>query len=346
MERIIINGFFAKGNCGDEAILQTWNDMLSPYYRIVASIDADLLVNNYYKKFELYNNIDIIQNRRVDIFCREDIKGYIVGGGGLGLGFGVEQLLHAKLRNKKRMYLGTVIHDEFFDGDESFIELNRQILNTFDIISLRDNYSKENLKKYFNIDGYFFPDVAFLLGKKEIEIKVEGDYVVIVIRDNGENDKESIKTWLDKITKYANDNNLKIMYIPFDKTDEILMKELNLEIIYDEIYWKPKEVKYLISKSKMTFTLGRFHPLIFSISSGVTTYFINCQKQDGEWRYTKEGKDKSYQLLSDIGLIDNYLTNNDLNVDFKICDKVENISNNIKVEMSKFEDMVINYLTK
>ncbi len=346
MERIIINGFFAKGNCGDEAILQAWYDMLSPYYRIVASVDSDLLVNNYYKKFEFYSKIDIIQNRRVDIFCREDIRGYIVGGGGLGLGFGVEQLLHAKLRNKKRMYLGTVIHDEFFDGDDSFIELNRQILNTFDIISLRDKYSKENIKRYFNIDGYFFPDIAFLLEKKEIEIKLEGDYIVVVIRDNGDNDKESIKKWLDKITIYANENNLKVMYIPFDKTDEFLMRELNLEILYDEIYWKPKEVKYLISKSKITFTLGRFHPLIFSISSGITTYFINCQKQDGEWRYTKEGKDKSYQLLNDFGLIDNYLTNNDLDVDFKICNKVKNISNDIKDEMSKFENMVINYLTK
>lgn len=188
--------------------------------------------------------------------------------------------------------------------------------------------------------------MAFLLQGKEIEIKSNEEFIVVVVRDNGENDKHSINIWIEKIKKYASDNSYKVIYLPFDKTDEILMRDLGLEIEYEEIYWKPKETKFIISKSKMVFSIGRFHPLIFGISSGVTTYFINCQKQDGDWRYTREGKDKSFQLLNDLNLQSHYLTNNDLNIEFEFCKEIDNVSNNIKSEMETFSQIVINQLVK
>jgi polysaccharide pyruvyl transferase WcaK-like protein len=336
MERIIINGFFAKGNCGDEAILQTWYDKLSPYYRIVASIDNDLFINSEFKVSELYNNIDLIQNRRVDIFS-EDIKGYIIGGGGLGLGFGIEQLLHSLSwkYNTKKMYLGIIVHDEFFRGGQLSIDINKKIFESFDLISVRDTESKNNLSNYFNIDALQYPDIAFGLDIEETEIKSEKDYIVVVIRDYGRDSKvENIIKWLDKIKTYADENNYDILYLPFDKTDENLINSLGLEIKYDRIYWHPKKVKYLISKSKIVFSLGRFHPLVFGISSGVKSYYIN---------YQESGRDKCYHLLKDCNLIESYLENVNIDNDLR-NDDIKEVSNLLNNQIDDFFEILIKKL--
>lgn len=309
MEKIIINGFFGKGNCGDEAILQTWVDNLSEKYKIVASIDSNLIsCNNEYKKYDLYKEIDVIQNRRVDIFCQDDIKGYIIGGGGLGLGFGVEQWIHAILRDKKTFYLGTIVHDEFFDN-EKIIEINKNFFNSFEMISVRDSISQKNLKNIFNIESYFYPDIVFALKSEKIDLVYE-DYITVTIRSSSVNDLEKTLIWLDKVKKFAKEKNYKIIYLPFDKSDELFMKNINLEISYQSIYWFPKKTKYIIENSKMVFSLGRYHPLIFAMSSGVSCYYLEC-------RSTNEIiKDKCYYLFEDFSVSENYLINTETNTQF------------------------------
>jgi polysaccharide pyruvyl transferase WcaK-like protein len=336
--RIVINGFFGKGNCGDEAILQTWYDRLSHRFRIVVSMDMDIV--NFQKSYiesDLYKNIDIIHNKRLDIFCRDDIKYYIIGGGGLGMGFGLEQWMHAELRNKKTFYLGTIVHEEFFEVGENLMQMNRLFFESFEMISVRDRYSNENLKKYFGVDSFVFPDIAVGMSTEEIEIKSDRKYVVVTIRDNGENDLEYLKKWIDKIKYYAKINSYEILYIPFDRTDEVIMTSIGLNIKYDKIYWHPKKVKYIISKSEMVFSIGRYHPLIFAISSGVTFYYIDSLKSDYISKYIN-GKDKCYQLLEDHVLLDFYLTNKNLEDDikFKKYEKIKEISEKITKESNDF----------
>lgn len=340
MERIIINGFFAKGNCGDEAILQTWYDMLSPHYRIVASLDADVIKDSEYKSSDLYTKIDIIQNRRVDIFCRDDIKAYIIGGGGLGLGFGIEQWLHASVRNKKLFYLGTIVHEEFLIGNDLMQQINKNFFKSFDYIMVRDIISKENLKESFEVESDCYPDVAFALNPEKVEIKLPEKYITITIRDNGENDIKNIKKWLVNIKKFAKENNYKIIYLPFDKTDKILMESLNIKIKneFQQIYWHPKKVKYIISKSEMVFSLGRFHPLVFAISSGITCYYIQISGADYSWRYKSNPQDKCYNILNDWGLSEHYLKNENINQQFIKNDKMELISIECSKQISEFFD--------
>ncbi len=336
MKRIIINGFFGKGNCGDEAILQTWHEKLSNRFRIVASIDSDVVEQREYKNFDFYEKIDIIQNRRVDIFCREDIYAYIIGGGGLGLGFGVEQWLHTILRSKKRFYLGTIVHNEFFEKSQELININKLFFNSFDMISVRDRKSKENLKDVFDIESNFYPDIATALSLEEEEIKTNKKFITVTIRDNDINDIISIEKWLDKIKKFATNNDFDIIYLPFDKTDERLMNSLSLDIKYEKIYWHPKKIKYIISKSEMVFSIGRFHPIVFGLSTATTSYFINCQEQDNKWRYTDGDKDKNYEILNDHDLLEYYLTNDDIEKEFKKNYRAEKISRNIQQNINEF----------
>ena len=336
MERIIINGFFGKGNCGDEAILQTWHEKLSNRFRIVASMDSNVVEEKEWEDFDFYSEIDIIQNRRVDIFCREDIYAYIIGGGGLGLGFGVEQWLHTILRSKKRFYLGTIVHSEFFDENQDLIDINKLFFKSFDMISVRDKKSKENLKEIFDTESSFYPDIATALSLEEEEIKTNKRFITVTVRDNNVNDIISIKKWINKIKNYAIKNNFDIIYLPFDKTDEKLMESLSLDIKYEKIYWYPKKAKYIISKSEMCFSIGRFHPIVFGLSTGVTSYFINCQEQDSKWRYVDGDKDKNFEILNDCNSLEFYLTNDDIKKEFKKNPRSKEISKEIQNNINEF----------
>lgn len=320
MERIIINGFFGKGNCGDEAILHTWYEKLSPEFRIVASVDSDLFERpGNFENNKIYQSIDLIHNRRLDIFCREDIKAYIIGGGGLGLGFGIEQWLHASIRNKKMFYLGTIVHEEFLIGDEHMYQINKNFFKSFNYIMVRDHISKKNLKEKFGVDSDNYPDIAFALTPEKTNFSLPKKFMTVTVRDNGNNDKDSIMKWLEKIKKFAKERTCEIIYLPFDKTDKFLLKSIGIEIPeeYQQIYWQPKMVKYIMSKAEMVFSLGRFHPLVFSLSTGVTCYYIQCQETDYSWRYDKNTQDKSFNILNDWGLSKHYLTNDDIDCKFR-----------------------------
>lgn len=39
--QVVLSGFFGRGNCGDEALLQAQYEWLSPCYDIVISVDED-----------------------------------------------------------------------------------------------------------------------------------------------------------------------------------------------------------------------------------------------------------------------------------------------------------------
>ena len=345
MERIIINGFFGKGNCGDEAILHTWCQKLSPEYQIVASIDSDLFERpGTFNNNQIYKSIDLIHNRRLDIFCREDIKAYIIGGGGLGLGFGIEQWLHASIRNKKLFYLGTIVHDEFLIGNDSIYQVNKNFFQSFDYIMVRDHISKRNLKEKFGVDSDNYPDVAFALNTEKTNFDLPKKFITLTIRDNGTNDIDSIKKWLDKIQKFANDKKYEIIYLPFDKTDKLLMESIGIEIPenYQQIYWHPKNVKYIMSKSEMVFSLGRFHPLVFALSTGVTCYYIQCQESDYSWRYENETQDKSFNILNDWGLSKHYLTNDKLDCNFRKNKKFYEVAVESSKKIDEFFDILKN----
>ena len=146
----------------------------------------------------------------------------------------------------------------------------------------------------------------------------------------------SIKKWIDKIKKYAIKNKFDIIYLPFDKTDEKLMESLSLDIKYERIYWYPKKAKYIISKSEMCFSIGRFHPIVFGLSTGVTSYFINCQEQDNNWRYSDGDKDKNFEILNDHGLLEFYLTNDDIQKEFKKNYRANQVSKNIQDSINEF----------
>jgi len=329
MKTIIINGFFGKGNCGDEAILQSWYDNLSPFFHIIASLDMDI-VNCNRPNSDLYKNIDLIHNRNTDIF-NENIAAYIIGGGGLGLGFGIEQFLWARLRNIKSFYLGTDAFGPFYNGDEQLQNINKNFFQSFKLISFRNKNSCEKLKTHFGIDSLPNPDIAFNLLTEEIEIRTEKKFITITVRDHGINDKDLIKTWIEKIKSFAESENYDILYLPFDKSDEILMKALDLDIKYENLFWTPKKMKYLISKSEMVFSLGRFHPLVFALSSGITCYYIKVVKKQPEFININK---KSFCILNDFGLCENYLLEN-TSVVFK---KSEGLDILAKQSIKKLDD--------
>ena len=145
---------------------------------------------------------------------------------------------------------------------------------------VRDKISKKNIEEKFGVPADFYPDVSFALSPEKVLFDLPKKFVTLTIRYNSTDDIESIKKWVIKIQKFAKNNNVEVIYLPFDKSDKLFMESIGIEITedYQEIYWHPNEVKYIISKADIVFSIGRFHPIVFSLSTGVTSYYIQTQE--------------------------------------------------------------------
>lgn len=318
--RLGILGFFRKGNCGDEAILHTWyqelKDIIDLYFFYQLPIENESINIHPYDKIKSYymDEINQIHNNNINYI--------IIGGGGLGMGYGYKFLLHSKLKNAYAIYAGTQVHDEFFEN-YIIMDANKSFFKLFDKIYLRDKYSFNNLNEYYGIESKLIPDIAVSLNMEEVIIP-SNDYIVVVIRDVGnENNLNDLINNVIEIEIYALNNNLEIIYVPFDTGDLNLLKKLELSSYSEDIFWYPEQVKFIISNSKMVISLGRFHPLVFGLSEGIPSYFIN---------YPKYNKDKSYYILEDVDLSNNYL--NEFSIELISIEKTEKL-NEIKNMYSK-----------
>jgi polysaccharide pyruvyl transferase WcaK-like protein len=89
---VIISGFYGHGNAGDEAILAALRQHLGDSLDIVVSSYADI---GEMQKLPSYAGLRIVKQADRAAVTRKNVAGLVIGGGGLGIGFGVAQLMMA-----------------------------------------------------------------------------------------------------------------------------------------------------------------------------------------------------------------------------------------------------------
>ncbi|MBD3211653.1 MAG: hypothetical protein GF311_03520, partial [Candidatus Lokiarchaeota archaeon] len=222
---------------------------------------------------------------------------FILGGGGILKDYGKNsRSLHnwlkilkiAVILNKKTILLCVGVDNITYDASKKFI---KDLLNQVNIISVRDNYSK-NLLKNIGVSSkiYVIPDPVILLSSEFKKFKVnenESKKVIICVRHWYEKgfyiQNEGLnENFINTISRFADfiikNYNLKVMFLPMrieqHDDDRLIAREILRRMKYqdncilinkvptvEEFYTFLKECKFLVGM--------RLHSLIFAASFGV-----------------------------------------------------------------------------
>lgn len=318
-KNLIVRGFFGRGNCGDEAILQTIYDLFSPYFNIVISTELNDANKEAMNVLHPYDKCEVINCEVRDRFNPKVTAGYLLGGGGLGLGLGWNQAFIAFRKDVKTIQAGVHLEASFVKGEKgateslgelaSILECSGDkdklynmtvagVLSLFDYLALRNSQSMEFAEK-LGIKALYRPDWVFGMKKDTCEeVKQDKKRMLVTIREYPPQlqNYDSLKLWLDKINNYAEKLGMYVKYLPFcDKDAETTRKAgIKADDIIDGEYWNPRRVKQWIANSGLMVSMGRFHATVFAISEG--TPIINID------HVMRDYKNKGACLLEDSKL--------------------------------------------
>lgn len=266
MAKIILNGNFGWDNTGDEAILQAIVSEIGDMCDITVGTDAPYLkFGEYEAKIGLPVVNWIITEDRWDV--------HIVTRGGSFYTLPFRQLVNAKAVGKKLGLCAMGCETVDLHVADNVTRVLHETFSLFDFISVRSIYSHQMLEN-LGIDSYLTMDPAINL-KPEKWSCPEGKTMVCPRYP----DTISYDIAFTRLLNYLKSGD-EMLLVPFAPCDEILCKHLALNIPNSEIckvdFYKPRMMKYLVSKSKEVVTNGRYHALLFALSEGIPYDFVSC----------------------------------------------------------------------
>ncbi len=274
---LVVRGYYGNNNCGDEALLAAMIQYFGAEYRIVVSVNNVVYVRDRLvaRKIDPYDKIKVIWNLHRDAVATPDVAGYLLGGGGLGLGFGWDQYMFAWRYNKKIIHTGVHITGEFIsEASPRFNKLTSLFLKAADFFSVRHQQSID-VARGLGVRPRYVPDWGFGL-KERAGPKPADDYIIVTIRGDTNQGNLRMPVFLQRIMDYAAGEGLKVIFLPFDAGDQTLMRAMDLkDEVMGDLFYKPAYVKYLLGKAKTIFSLGRYHPLVFGMAHDVPTFSVD-----------------------------------------------------------------------
>jgi len=329
-KKLVVRGFFGRGNCGDEALLQSLYELFGDKYQLTISTELGDVNREVMDKMHPYNQCDIVNCENRLIFKQANVAGFILGGGGLGLGFGMNQYIVAKRRGVPVIHIGTHL-DASFLADETgetigldevdqirvlkpevcklFNQTMGGLLNLADYYAVRNSQSLEYAHK-LGVNPKLYPDLAFSLRKDDSpDIAMDKRRMLVTIREYPpvHQDMERLKKWMAKLEDYAKKLGMYIKVMPYCEADAETTRQVGYgDRMIDGQYWNPKRVKQWVASSGMQVSLGRFHAVVFAISEGIPVisidHFMDAYKNKatmllddsrlGEFRLTRQDEDK------------------------------------------------------
>jgi hypothetical protein len=297
--RLVLSGFFGRGNAGDEALLQVQYETLHPYFDITISVDERGAYDGFWNWYP-YNHCPIIHHGEVAIFGQSDVVGLHVGGGDLPLGFNGAQVIAAASLGKTLATTG-IDSGCALAAAKHNPTIARDYLRQMQVVSVRSQAGYEVVRSLapharrgadwaFRLPVDSAPEtprglVLVVLREFPVKMQVGTDYRRCVSR---------LIAALERLgTPYA--------LLPFCPEDERFLDEL--ESCWgrprEVHWWNPRRLKQLIAQAKLVISVGRLHPLIFAATTGTPAVFseFNPHQQDRQRTVTK-----AKQLCEETGI--------------------------------------------
>ena len=269
--RILITGFYSWGNNGDEGILQAIMDELGDNEYSVATTLPFNLLSNYHRRFPKLHDVRQIYD------IRTDFDAYILGGGKLNWGYGWRQALAVFASGVPSMNYGVTYEKDYFLYHPKLNKVYSEFLEQFDAITVRDQESFEIMNE---LEVKSTLTMCPAINLKEEKINYSENMIVVCPRyedsdklGNPGNNKPQID-WIVNRLKGLGDQVLLIPFAPKNMegvpVDLELCREISARLKGSSIFptdgYNPRQVKYVISKSKMVISGGRYHAILWAIA--------------------------------------------------------------------------------
>jgi polysaccharide pyruvyl transferase CsaB len=285
--KIMISGYYGFNNFGDEAILKS---MVRAFKEKIPQIKILVLSQNPLKTSQTYQVKAINRLHLISILnCLRDTNLFISGGGGLlqdstGKGWSILYYLGLIL-GAKIIRVPVMIYAQGIGPINQPInkKLMRWILNKVDLITVRDNFSKELLENLGVVKPsiYVNSDPSFLLNKKDINC-ILNNYPHIQELMNSDNrpiigvsvrkykgNRSDLKIMFAQLADYLIEKyKVKIVFLPFKFDDDVQVSEEILSLMKNQadilkIKLEPEELISILSKFSLMIGV-RLHSIIFS----------------------------------------------------------------------------------
>lgn len=267
-------GFLGRGNAGDEAIFQCIYEAFSSDYDIVVVVD-ELGARPGFWDWYPYTQCSLAHIGDIHRFM-QPMAGLIVGGGGLGIGFGASQVHVAKSVGTPVILAGVDYFNHFdppSEHFETFSSAYTDYLRLFDYIAVRSKASVENAKAD-GIRANYGADWALnLLSDQSPDIQHDPKRITLVLREHSL-DERGREQYRDEIIHFLSglrQAGLSPELLPFSLEDERFLDTLGIiELAPCHIHWwNARRLKQIISCSGFLVSVGRLHPTLFAFSAGV-----------------------------------------------------------------------------
>ena len=107
-KKILLGGFWGRGNCGDEAMLQCQYEFFRDKYEIGILVDEYGAYDQFWNWYPYNLCLPLHHQGSIDHFCSDAIAALHIGGGGLSAGFLANQALKAMYQNDLPSFPRTV----------------------------------------------------------------------------------------------------------------------------------------------------------------------------------------------------------------------------------------------
>ena len=184
----------------------------------------------------------------------------------------------------------------------------RECLNSYSLITVRDNYTKKSLNKILGEQKAkeltITPDPVFAFNqnlkdqptKEEIinKFKLPEKYVVMGFYSN----HRPSNSWLSNLKKSLNNRGISLVNLPMPQGGKEIKCDINIQLPLDSLDW------YCLIKYSNGYIGNNMHPIIVSMHNGVPFYSVNAHG-----KYYLRGKiqsvkhTKEYELLNRFNLL-------------------------------------------
>jgi polysaccharide pyruvyl transferase WcaK-like protein len=269
---VIIIGFYGHGNAGDEAILSAMRQYLGDDLDIIVSSYADHVAM---AQLPTYKGLRIVKQADRAAVTRGNVCGVIVGGGGLGIGFGTPQMLMAASQGVPLISLGCSIHERYLPEQKvyrAFLEINR----LYDYINVRDRHSKGVLAHY-GLDCDVGTDLVYALDPEPPLMEMTGnDVLLITVRESVVNTQQFTGLF-SVLERFALSCGLTIRIVSYCRSEHDRLEKGPYArfLIPERLYNYPSRLKAVAATCALAVSFRRLHAAILPLSEGVPCVMVD-----------------------------------------------------------------------